>query len=491
MLASATAMILLVVGALALFANGADTDAPAADTTHPETTQRSTIEREQDAIDIATTFFAAFGRGDVDAVVGLSDSILPNAAAESELVRWWSTSAWPTQTATGWPDGACRSRAANDTGPVLVDCPLTVADPVAVALGADELLWSAEVSDDGSVRRRAEPLTAANGTYAPVWQAYAQHLSMYQPTQYAAVCDPAASPASEAFSSSGLALTGACAAVTSAASGEVAAWITDGRPEPAADPTTTTTQPAELPMTPDSLAGYWTNVGGPTSGFTALLVDFRRDGTFTIGNSGALGDGSFAGGTFAVEGDTIVFTGHGGGCDGETLVWTATRFAGGRLDVDVTPNGGCAPDASWNWVRVSPASAAGLELREGTSGAPPSAPEAARDLVGIWLRLGTGEVLAIDARGSYLVTTAGDTLSPDDSGRIQIEAPGVVVFTSDGSGVCQADETWTWTDVATAPDLLRDGNPRGTTMRTATSELCGSSESPSVWRLLSPDLAGG
>jgi hypothetical protein len=281
----------------------------------------------------------------------------------------------------------------------------------------------------------------------------------------------------------------------------VAESINTGRPDSATDeaspePSTAvgaavTPIDPELPLTTDALVGYWTNVGGRTSGWTALFVDFRRDGSFTLGNTGGLGDAAFTGGTYDVDGDEIVFTGIGGGCDAEEFRWNSTRFTGGALDIDVTPNGGCAGDTGWNWVRVSPASTAGLDLGPGTSGATTQVPDRNAHLKGIWLRLETGDVLAIATDGSYLFTTGGDTLSPDDTGQVEVGSAGTVVFTSDGSGQCAAGDAWTWTAVTTAPDLIRDGNPRGTTMRTETSELCGSAQGSPVWRLLSPDLVGG
>jgi hypothetical protein len=160
------------------------------------------------------------------------------------------------------------------------------------------------------------------------------------------------------------------------------------------------------------------------------------------------------------------------------------------MNVEVTPNGGCAPDAGWNWVRVSPASAPGLDLAVGDSGAEPAVPDRLNDLVGIWLRAGTGEVLAVDWRGVYLLTSDGDTLAPDDTGTVDVTAEGTIVFTSDGTGDCAAGDAWTWTGVTTAADLVREGYARGTTMRTETSDLCGAEGGSLEWRLLSPDTPG-
>jgi hypothetical protein len=69
-----------------------------------------------------------------------------------------------------------------------------------------------------------------------------------------------------------------------------------------------------------------------------------------------------------------------------------------------------------------------------------------------------------------------------------VVAPGTLEFTSNGTDACAPGATAQWTEVTTAADLVRENNPRGTTMRTSTSAMCGSGAEGTVWRLLSPDL---
>ncbi len=494
MSAAAAAAAIIAVGAL-VFAATRDGDSEPADEPPPATSEQPAPEttvavgpREQAAIDAAAAYWRAWSDGDADAVLAASDTTELAVQKEAELVPWWAGAAWPDGSTDRWPSGPCRIVGTGLDGDAIpVECQVAVPDPVAVALDRHELLWTVDVNDDGTIRRRAEPMTALLSNYTPVWSAYADYLSMFRPDEYAAACDPAAFGAGEIFDQAGLALTGECAALTSAASADVAAWIAADRPEPPA-----VDEPADEPevvdeaLTTEALVGYWANVDG----WTALFADFRRDGTFTIGNTGRLDGGAFTGGTYAVENDQIVFTGIGGGCDGERFVWRPTAFGGGALDVDVTPNGGCASLATWSWVRVSPASPASLDLQPGDREVTPAAPAEIRDVVGIWVRLGSGDVLAIESDGTYLFTTDGDTLEPTDRGQLTVDALGELVFTSNGAGACAAGDTWRWADVTTAADLIREGNPRGTTMRTTASAMCSSANGGTVWRLLSPDVPG-
>ncbi len=259
-------------------------------------------------------------------------------------------------------------------------------------------------------------------------------------------------------------------------------------PPTTAPPTTAppTTAPRPMPLSTEELVGYWANTGG----YTSLFVDFRRDGTFTIGNTGRLGAGAFNVGTYEQIDDTTIgfaVPEQAGECAGFAWTWDVSLTDAGVMASAI----GCGGSESrWQWTRISPASAAGLGLRPGEADVEPSTPTTSRDVVGIWLRLGTSTVVVIDSDGSYLVTTSGDSLAPDDAGRIEVGSGGEITFVSDGSGDCVAGETWTWAGVSTASDLLREGNPRGTTLRSTESPVCGSAAGGTVWRLVSPDRPG-
>ncbi|NND75621.1 MAG: hypothetical protein HKN44_11510 [Ilumatobacter sp.] len=242
-LAAAATAAVVAVGALVVAVTRNDDPQPADDPPPPATAQPApdtTIAvgpREQAAIDAATAYWAAWSAGDADAVIAMSDTTNLAIQKEAALVPWWAVAAWPDGGTDRWPSGPCRIVATGLVGDAIpVECPVAVTDPVAVALDRDELLWTVDVDDTGTILRRAEPMTANLGNHTPVWSAYADYLSMFRPAEYAASCDPAAFATGEIFDQAGLALTGDCGALTSAVSADVAAWIADDRPDaPAVD----------------------------------------------------------------------------------------------------------------------------------------------------------------------------------------------------------------------------------------------------------------
>lgn len=252
---------------------------------------------------------------------------------------------------------------------------------------------------------------------------------------------------------------------------------------PATEPVAT----QDVAVTAADLHGYWVN----TAGFSSLFVDFRSDATFTIGGSGRLRSGAFTNGTFeATDATTVSFrtAGDASDCPGVTMTWTDVAIDNGAMTVEALAPDCEVPDATrWGWTRVSPASAASLELQAGDLDVERVPATETLAVEGLWLRVGTGDVLAIDQAGTYLLTSDGDSLEPIDSGTFVIDAAGVLAFTSDGSGDCDAGEAWAWPAVTTAQDLLRENQARGFTMRADSTELCGSVEGGNAWRLLSPE----
>lgn len=427
-------------------------------------------ERHRVAIDRAAQYFEALSTNDAETVLALSDPTIVDDTAETDLVRWWWATAWPTGERTVWPSGACGAADADDGG-VRVTCPVTVTDPVADAVGLDDLTWSATVGDDGLVRREPAPVDTDDGTYQAVWREYAEYLATYRGAEYADVCDPASAAGSPA-PGGWLVLNGRCAQSVVRVSDMVALLALHGEQAPAV-------------LAAETLVGHWVN----TEGFDGLFVDFRTDGTFSIGNTGELGDGAFASGTYEVEVATIRFTVSptSSGCRGETWSWRGRAPVDGMLEVDTIPNGGCVEDAHWQWVRVSPASPAAVTLDTGLPdvGAVDRTP--APIVPGIWLRLGTSEVLAIAPDRSYLLTRSGDTLAPVDRGEVVEVEPGIWAFTSAGGGECAAGSTWTWADVSMPGGVLDRGSTLDVSIAATATPTCGGADTPAEWLLLSPD----
>lgn len=266
----------------------------------------------------------------------------------------------------------------------------------------------------------------------------------------------------------------------------------DPAPDPAeaGDPAPTTEAPQaqDDTITGDGLHGYWLN----TDGGLGLFVDFRTDGTFTIGDSGRLGRGAFTNGTFEAPDDTTVSfqtADDASECPGVTMTWTDVVNDQGVMTVDALAPDCRVPDATQQeWTRVSPASTASLKLEAGDLDVEPVPVTESLEIEGLWLRVGTGDVLALDPAGTYLLTPDGNSLEPLDSGTFLIGSPGVVTFASDGSGECEAGEAWTWQGVTTAKDLLRENQARGFSMRADSTELCGgSAETGDSWRLMATE----
>lgn len=263
-----------------------------------------------------------------------------------------------------------------------------------------------------------------------------------------------------------------------------------GRTEGAADESGGVTESPpvqDVAITAEGLHGYWLNTGGASS----LFVDFRKDGTFTIGNEGRLGDASYTNGNFeAIDETTIEFStaDDATDCPGVTMTWTGVANDHGVMTVDaLAPDCNVPAGTQWEWTRVSPASTASLVMQAGDLETDPAAATEISEIEGLWLRPGTSDVLAIDQAGTYLLTADGNSLEPLDAGTYDIDAPGVLTFTSDGSGECDAGDGWTWRGVTTAKDLLRENEARGFSLRADSTELCGSTGGSDSWRMLAPE----
>ncbi|MGA9276798.1 hypothetical protein [Ilumatobacter sp.] len=260
------------------------------------------------------------------------------------------------------------------------------------------------------------------------------------------------------------------------------------QPPGTASPSTESSGPKEIAITPEGLQGFWLN----TVGAASLLVEFRPDGTFTLGDTGRLGNGTYTNGTFGVDDETMITfrtADDASDCPGVTMTWTDVVNDGdGVMTVEaLAPDCRVPAGSQWELTRVSPASTASLELQAGDLDVEPVPATESLEIEGLWLRVGTGDVLAIDPAGTYLVSSDGNSLRPLDSGTYDLQAPGVLTFTSDGSGECNAGEVWMWQGVTTAKDLQRENQARGSSMRADSAELCRSAVGGDSWRLLSPE----
>lgn len=490
-MAAAAAAVLLVGGLLLLIA--ADEPAqqleeplpppsPPTPTAAPQTVPDAVddvgggrSEREQVALDTAASYLAAISANDDDAVLSMSDPATVDAAVETNAVRWWWATAWPLGERVSWPSGACEVTGVATAEGVPVTCPIEVTDPVAAEIGIAPLSWSMVVGDDGFVRLDSAPAGLDGSSYESVWSEYADYLATYRSAAYATECDPAQVEAADSRAVAGMILNGRCAQLALRVVDVVDLWIAHRPSAPTA-------------LDGAALTGYWTS----TDGFNALFVDLRRDGTFTIGNTGRIGDAdAFAFGTYDIDGDAIRFTvdPSSNECVGETWTWEVAVPFDGLMEVDVQDNGGCAAAVQWQWTRVSPISPAGRELAPADTGV--TSHMAAPLTPGIWLRLGTGEVVAIDNDRTYLVTSDGDTRSPADTGTVSAAEPGTWTFTSDGSGACEAGATAVWTDVTMPHGALDLGSPIEVSLSATDTPTCGSDAGgPTEWLLLAPDPNG-
>lgn len=111
--------------------------------------------------------------------------------------------------------------------PISVRCRATSSDPVAAELGVVEMV-APFIVVDGLVDWQAY----RGGDLASVNAAYAQYLTLFDPTGLEAFCRPAAYEPGTFVQNGGLALTGECAALVAPLAEQVAEWVRNGRPAP-------------------------------------------------------------------------------------------------------------------------------------------------------------------------------------------------------------------------------------------------------------------
>jgi len=239
----------------------------------------------------------------------------------------------------------------------------------------------------------------------------------------------------------------------------------------------------------DSVAGIWVNDGSAGGYWASVLVRFDDTGRFAIGNTGRVDGGAYQVGDYDVDGESIAFVADDArDCPGREFAWRVELEASGIMQSEVVSGAGCARvGTSVGWIRVSPASSAGAALVAGDRVVEPRTPTSALDLFGVWLKVGTGQVLQVRLDDTFALDDTGDLhASPTSAGSITVEADSLKFVTA-ASTDCPDGTTWEWSEVTLADDLVQPSRPRGTTMRAVgPSGSCGDGTVEELtWRLLS------
>jgi hypothetical protein len=239
----------------------------------------------------------------------------------------------------------------------------------------------------------------------------------------------------------------------------IGALETDTRP---AAPSRTPTVRGLLP-TPSLLAGIWLNDGGPSPGWSNLLVRFSPDGTVAFDDLGVLDTTPAVLGTYELDGRTITFSAgpRSAACTGgDTWTWEAGVPDDGRLHVvnieDGTGNCSVGVGTEWTFTRVSPVSpaTARITVPEPTGKAVPPPSEAT--LRGIWLLGGSGTLVRLGEDRTYALDDMGRLgISPSDVGTFQVDGRTITFTSGAGSSRCAQGDLWVWKDVDLQGRVLR------------------------------------
>jgi hypothetical protein len=219
------------------------------------------------------------------------------------------------------------------------------------------------------------------------------------------------------------------------------------------------------PPTGRSLSGVWVLDDEQAGGWTQLMMSFSPDGTFAIDDGGSLDLQPHARGTYRIDGDTVRFASRGSeGCpEGTTWAVQAGIPEDGRLHLVSAESADlrCSPSVGTeSWLtRVSPASSASRAMpAPDLPSVGTGRPETILALRGIWLLEGSGRLLriAVEAEGTYAIDESGQLVTdPDDTGAVEVEPNGTVIFTSAGSPTCPKGATIVWEDVRMWATSLR------------------------------------
>jgi hypothetical protein len=175
------------------------------------------------AIQRANDFLAARNAAELQAAAG-PDLAVPRAMMTEW--EWWSAFA---EAGYRGDVGPCTTTGARPS--IFVDCPLTPADPVMLALGVEDLelrfQFFPAAGDAGQMKVPGYIDYRANGAA----EAYGAYLSAFDPDAYAESCSPAAYESASILSSA-VAFTPECARALIPYLDEIAVWVENGRPAP-------------------------------------------------------------------------------------------------------------------------------------------------------------------------------------------------------------------------------------------------------------------
>ena len=187
-------------------------------TAAPTTTTAGRTALEQEALDLVARFIDAVNDGDVDTIETIIGDRSPVGGR-----RGWEFHATLNAAGTEWRQGDCEITESADWF-VNLECPLTYAMPVFVAIGAHEAIAPYSLIN-GELRSPHWDALGLDFTFAQ--DAMVRYLEMVG--DYAA-CDPAAQ-AGDYTESGGIARVPECAEVLVEHMNDMVAWIDAGEPD--------------------------------------------------------------------------------------------------------------------------------------------------------------------------------------------------------------------------------------------------------------------
>ncbi len=192
-----------------------------------------------EALTQAEAWLAALNAGDVESILAIAGSSQADVDDRRmyEYHAVFATSGRPSTTVHG-----CEIESANDRL-AIVNCRVTLNDPVAAAVGLGELISPFTYFNDALTWQPFE-----GGDIGLVNRAYAEYLQLFRPAEYEAACSPLAYEPGSVVQNGGIALTGECAELQTPLSDAVADWVEQGRPQPAGDLEAEAVAAAELWM---------------------------------------------------------------------------------------------------------------------------------------------------------------------------------------------------------------------------------------------------
>lgn len=206
---------------------------------------------------------------------------------------------------------------------------------------------------------------------------------------------------------------------------------------PPPTPSTETPGLAPLPLTQENLHGVWLMQGG------GWLWVYRPDGTLSIFHPQDPPSPGHEEGPYAII---------PGGLDQSDCPWDAEILPHGQMRIrarggtacESTP--GLTEESGWLVLtRLSPAPPRSVVLSWSTEppGRDPSRVVLTEQLVGAWIRQGTGQLLMVRPGDDGVVTYAldddgGIVPTPDDTGTVVLTPEGLTLTSSAGSSECTA-----------------------------------------------------